>query len=746
MKTFDLLKLSLLILMAASLALGNAQLAELQLSSSFLYDAGNAKAYCTSGQYAYVVGTTMRIGTRLTVFDITNPNLWEALSSIHIDSQDPYWSERYRIQIWENSLYILNRKGIRIFDLSNPVQPVNTGYLPINQTLRDATVKDGHLLVMYGSSITSYSIADDGGLSIADSLQQDGLGGISFGDTKAIYEIPGRVFMLADIQNPADLQVLGQLNTSELHDYPMSIVGEILCASTLSRLSLWDISDLSSPYLIGIMGVGGNGNMIDRAVKGNYAAFGFDDGVYIEGVTMPFTYVIYNIEDPTAPELMHSAQYYGDCLFLMDSENEGMVISNGGSMQYVQLTPEFSMTPRMESFSNQQILANGDRVYVRVPQGVFNVDLSDPTNPVPGSLISMPSLVGMATQDDLLATASSISGSMNRDLTTKVLRIYSGASTGASLELEYEQAFPPTYLTLMDIQMSGDRLLTLMSNQQDLYDISNLNNVEHSLLIPGDPRCLSAVISDPYLYNGAKTMLSENLLRIFDLDSVVQPSLIAQIPSGIQLTKLRKHGNYLYGAEHSVAQVKIFNVANPYAPQQIHTINTTSHVEDIALVNNVLVVLTLGAIRMYDVRDPAQPVCLVQHLIDNLGKNLALSGNHIIVGGLLNVSVYDASHVYQVTSVSDSVQDLITPALTVSCSPNPFHDQLQIKVRMQESGLLKLELFNIRGQKIADMARDHYSAGEHSLNYQVEKLPAGVYLVKASAGGQSTVRKMLLIP
>ncbi|MCD8480272.1 MAG: hypothetical protein LRZ88_08665 [Candidatus Cloacimonetes bacterium] len=53
----------------------------------------------------------------------------------------------------------------------------------------------------------------------------------------------------------------------------------------------------------------------------------------------------------------------------MDSENEGMVISNGGSMQYVQLTPEFSMTPRMESFSNQQILANGDRVYVRVPQG-----------------------------------------------------------------------------------------------------------------------------------------------------------------------------------------------------------------------------------------------------------------------------------------------------------------------------------------------------------------------------------------
>ncbi|MCD8480273.1 MAG: hypothetical protein LRZ88_08670 [Candidatus Cloacimonetes bacterium] len=114
------------------------------------------------------------------------------------------------------------------------------------------------------------------------------------------------------------------------------------------------------------------------------------------------------------------------------------------------------------------------------------MDLSDPTNPVPGSLISMPSLVGMATQDDLLATASSISGSMNWDLTTKVLRIYSGASTGASLELEYEQAFPPTYLTLMDIQMSGDRMLTLMSNQQDLYDISNLNNVEHSLLIPGD--------------------------------------------------------------------------------------------------------------------------------------------------------------------------------------------------------------------------------------------------------------------
>jgi len=77
--------------------------------------------------------------------------------------------------------------------------------------------------------------------------------------------------------------------------------------------------------------------------------------------------------------------------------------------------------------------------------------------------------------------------------------------------------------------------------------------------------------------------------------------------------------------------------------------------------------------------------------------------------------------------------------------PNPFNPSTEIKYSISEKGFVSLKIFNILGVEITTLVNETKSAGEYSVNFNADKLPAGVYFYSITAGRNNDVKKMILL-
>ncbi len=77
--------------------------------------------------------------------------------------------------------------------------------------------------------------------------------------------------------------------------------------------------------------------------------------------------------------------------------------------------------------------------------------------------------------------------------------------------------------------------------------------------------------------------------------------------------------------------------------------------------------------------------------------------------------------------------------------PNPFNPTTQISFEIPASAHVKLEVFNMAGQKVATLADEEMSAGLHTVTWDASHNSSGVYLYRLEAGNQVDSRKMILL-
>jgi len=89
---------------------------------------------------------------------------------------------------------------------------------------------------------------------------------------------------------------------------------------------------------------------------------------------------------------------------------------------------------------------------------------------------------------------------------------------------------------------------------------------------------------------------------------------------------------------------------------------------------------------------------------------------------------------------SSTSDDAITPArITVKVSPNPFSQSCELSVSGTAKGPKKLEIFNLKGQKVYESRELNWEGRDTSGT----ACPAGVYLYRVSGDGFATQGKML---
>ena len=77
--------------------------------------------------------------------------------------------------------------------------------------------------------------------------------------------------------------------------------------------------------------------------------------------------------------------------------------------------------------------------------------------------------------------------------------------------------------------------------------------------------------------------------------------------------------------------------------------------------------------------------------------------------------------------------------------PNPFNPLTKITYSIKEGGLLKLRVYDILGNEVAELINETKAAGDHSFEFNASNIPSGVYIYTLQVNGYSDSKKMILL-
>jgi uncharacterized protein (DUF362 family) len=77
--------------------------------------------------------------------------------------------------------------------------------------------------------------------------------------------------------------------------------------------------------------------------------------------------------------------------------------------------------------------------------------------------------------------------------------------------------------------------------------------------------------------------------------------------------------------------------------------------------------------------------------------------------------------------------------------PNPFNPSTSIQYFVPRAGTVRLEIFDVRGARVATLVDGDVAAGDHVIVWNASSMPSGTYLLRFFHDGYSLVRKLLLV-
>lgn len=114
------------------------------------------------------------------------------------------------------------------------------------------------------------------------------------------------------------------------------------------------------------------------------------------------------------------------------------------------------------------------------------------------------------------------------------------------------------------------------------------------------------------------------------------------------------------------------------------------------------------------------------------------------------LKVYASQILYSPTDIDDQPEQLPTAFALEQNHPNPFNPTTTIRFDLPKAGQVRLEVFNVAGQRVRTLVDGYMVAGSHAVVWDGRgddgRLAAsGVYLYRLVGDGFSTARRMILM-
>ncbi len=136
------------------------------------------------------------------------------------------------------------------------------------------------------------------------------------------------------------------------------------------------------------------------------------------------------------------------------------------------------------------------------------------------------------------------------------------------------------------------------------------------------------------------------------------------------------------------------------------------------------------------------------HITDSIGVH-RMHGwgyDYQLTGAIIDGVIYG-----NVTGIADESGGKVSEYELLQNYPNPFNPETAISYYLPVSSEVKLEIFNVLGQKIKTLVDQRQPAGHYTVRWDGtadngEMAPAGMYFYRLTAGDYIAVKKMLLLP
>ncbi len=101
---------------------------------------------------------------------------------------------------------------------------------------------------------------------------------------------------------------------------------------------------------------------------------------------------------------------------------------------------------------------------------------------------------------------------------------------------------------------------------------------------------------------------------------------------------------------------------------------------------------------------------------------------------------------WTISGATDVEENEITPTNFILHQnyPNPFNPSTTISFTIAKPSFVTLKVYDVLGSEVAELVIREFLAGEHTINFDANNLPAGTYYYILQVGGITQVRSMIL--
>ncbi|MBN2424855.1 MAG: T9SS type A sorting domain-containing protein [Calditrichaceae bacterium] len=210
--------------------------------------------------------------------------------------------------------------------------------------------------------------------------------------------------------------------------------------------------------------------------------------------------------------------------------------------------------------------------------------------------------------------------------------------------------------------------------------------------------------------------------------------------------------NTLLAVDH--IKLYIFNISDKNAPVLLGTFSndifgTLEDNHDIEMGNNYICIsynnLTENEIAIINTSNPESPQLTGFYTAPNFILNIEISGD------LIFAEVYDYGVIVlktdNLTSIHNLYENKTQPNVFILYQnyPNPFNPTTTIEFDIPYNAKVKLEIYNLLGEKVYSALDEVMSVGKHKISLNLRDLSTGIYIYKLTYANFSSSRKMLLL-
>ncbi|MGB3479993.1 MAG: T9SS type A sorting domain-containing protein [bacterium] len=651
---------------------------------------------------------------------------------------------------WDSLLYIANGSmGLEIWDTKNITAPYRLGQLSTQGKATSICVKGDYAYLGNGSSLR-----------------------------------------ILDVSNPSNPSEIGSVSELPGYLWDLTVSGDYVYTAEGNGVSIIDVSVPSSPSLAGRFDNVSFGISYGIAVKGNYTYV----GAYVDGTTGYL--LVLDVADPSNPQLVdtlyfddgpiYSVEIQGDYAYLTTSWDWAPVVDISDPANPVRVA---DINGSSWGFN---IKTSGNLVFVSAQMSCWIADITDPTNPVTLTLIEPPDIATNITDVGIYGQYAYItsfeSGLRILDITIPYCPVevgYTGLSGTGLLS--------PAFAVSMNEQCAcvamvvGGLRIVDIANPLNPVEISSYNGhsvvtwnvkVQDTLAFlacdfwsePGGLVILN--ISDPalpqevsYLSIGQHTardvdvfdnhaFLASTLgLHSIDISDPATPVEVDFLPAPyIQDNGIQISGNYAYivGGDYSNPFLQIVDITNPDSLIEKSTIFLTDYDISgygIAIEDTLAYVVTIGygKLVVISIASPDSPYVIGYIELPDCQPYGVAAKNGLAYAAAWNggVQIYE---VFSPQGINEKVAAYRNLGISLTLSNNPVRgENVKISYSLNQSQNISLDLYNLMGQRIREIAVGYQDKGQHLAILNIMGLPADVYFLVLKTHQGSLCKKMVIL-